>query len=115
MKNRYAVNNNIITGVDSSCISSTYYMSDEMLPILDKDGVPQYKVVGGKHELRTKVEIEADAKYISKSNQQILSELKNINDNSIELIRKFIVTLKDCPAALITLNNDYKTKKAQLK
>ena len=115
MKNRYKVENNIITGSDNSYTAKEFYLTDDNLQVINDNGVPQYKVMDGKHELRTKAEIEADAKYISKSNQQILSELKNINDNSIELMREFIVTLKDCPAALITLNNDYKTKKAQLK
>ena len=60
MKNRYEVENNIIKDIDNSYTSVEFYLTDDRLEVLNENGIPQYKIVGSTHVLRSQSEIDAD-------------------------------------------------------
>lgn len=115
MKNRYAVTNNIIAGLDNACLSETPYFTDDNLQCLHESGAPLYKLDKGVHKLRTQAELEADDKYKAWMNKPTLAKMQEIDTLSIAEIRKYIAGLVQAPTAIKTLEAQYQTEAAKIK
>jgi hypothetical protein len=115
MKNRYEVENGIITGIDCAYIAASFYETDENLQVKNADGVNQYKIDKGKHKLRTQSEIEGDPVYIESFNKQIKSKLIDIDSASIRSIREYISSKSDAPQILKNHEAEAKAERAKLK
>lgn len=115
MKNRFAVNNNIITGRDSAFIAPVFYETDDNFNVFNSDGIPQYKIKNGKHALRTQAEIEADPLYIEKYNSGIKKKLDEIDLKSVRSMREYIASKSDAPQFIKDHEAEAKAERDKLK
>jgi hypothetical protein len=115
MKNRYAVNNGIITGIDSAFIYPEFYETDDNIQCFNDDGVPQYKIAKGKHVLRTQSEIESDPIYIEKYNAGIKKKLDEIDLKSVRSMREYIASKSDAPKFIKDHEAEAKAERDKLK
>lgn len=115
MKNRYKIENGIITGSDNSYTAETFYLTDDNLQVLNADGVPQYKIDKGVHKHRTKTEIEADPIFIEKYNAVIKRKLIEIDNKTIRSLREYISTKSDAQQILKDHEAEAKAEREKLK
>lgn len=109
MKNRYKVENNIITDSDASYSASEFYLTDETLQVKNADGSCRYKIVAGDHVLRSQAEIENDSTFLNAYKKEVWKELYGtLKDNLFEII------VNKRQAGNPTFNFDDVVAKAQL-
>ena len=84
MKNRYRIENGIITGTDWSYTATTVYETDENLITHNKDGAPLYKVSGKSLVPLSSAEIAANTPVKKIFNDDQIAEIHRLIDEKVK-------------------------------
>ena len=96
-KNRYKIENNIITELDCSYTAPEFYLTDDNLQVTNENGILQYKIVGGVHVSRSQSEI--DVAYLPIYSIQKIDEMES---HILERLLRWSIAL---PAIQAKFNN----------